>query len=73
MNWYKKAQAINRCDRVLITPNPTFSSSANEKSIEYFYIGEDDRYYFVKDSCNLGDSGYDSWKKDKKFYSMRKI
>jgi len=75
MNWYKKAQqSLKACDRVLLTPNPQFSRTlGGEGPTEYFYITEDDKNYYVKDSCGFGDGKHNSWVKSKQLYSVKKI
>jgi hypothetical protein len=74
MNWYKKAQNLKQCDRVLLTPNPQFARTLEgQEPTEYFYLGEDATNYYVKDSCSFGDGKHNSWHKSKQFYSIQKI
>jgi len=76
MNWYKRAQQqFNRCDKVRISLKPQFQdSSFVQKFLDsYFYIDEDDRQYYLSDSCGFHSDKRSSFQYNKNMYDIQKV
>jgi len=75
MSWYIRAQATNPeaqipkpCARVRVSLKPGLIRGL--PPAEYYYIDQDSKAYYVKDSCDFGDGKHNSWQVPKSQYDM---